>query len=279
MSGMPRSIATLIAGLLFAVLAASQSAAQTPSPFAPWQNDSGIVLRALGGPIKDWSVVVGGGAVAMPEYVGSKHYEVEPAPVIDVRYKDWAFLTTGEGLGVNLLRGRTYRAGVAVGYDTGRSQHVERALNGTGSIAPAPVVRAFAEFSILPFIAKADVQQAIGGVGGLWGDLGVYAPVVGNEKLVVFVGPSVTLANNRYMQRYFGVETTQAIPNSQFRPYRARAGFTNANFGIAAIYHFNDHWLLDGDLAYERLLASAADSPLTQSKNQIGASLTLDYEF
>jgi outer membrane scaffolding protein for murein synthesis (MipA/OmpV family) len=279
MGGMSRSIAILIGVLVLTALSMSRGLAQTPSPFAPWQNDSGIVLRGLGGPVKAWSVVVGGGAVAMPESVGSKHYEVEPAPVIDIRYKDWAFLTTGEGLGVNLLRGPNYRAGLAVGYDTGRSQHDERALNGTGSIPPAPVIRAFGEFSILPFIAKIDVQQALGGVDGLWGDVGVYAPVIGNKKLVVFVGPSVTLANGRYMQRTFGVGTTQATPNSQFPPYRARAGFTNANFGVAATYRLTDHWLLDADLAYERLLASAADSPLVASANQIGAAVTGDYEF
>ncbi len=279
MGGMSRSIAVLIGALALTALSISRGLAQTPSPFAPWQNDSGIVLRSLGGPVKTWSIVVGGGAVVMPEYVGSKQYEVEPAPVIDIRYKDWAFLTTGEGLGVNLLHGPNYRAGLALGYDTGRSQHDVRDLNGTGSIPPAPVIRAFAEFFILPLVGKIDVQQAIGGVDGMTGDVGVYAPVIGNQKLVVFVGPSVTLANGRYMQHYFGIETTQAIPNSEFPPYRARAGVTNANFGVTATYRLTHHWLLDADLAYERLLASAAGSPLVMSANQIGATVTVDYEF
>ena len=279
MIGMPRFGVALAVALVVAIFSASPALAQMPSPFAGWQNDSGIMLRGLGGPVSDWHVVVGGGAVAVPEYVGSKHYEVLPAPVIDVRYKDLVFLTTGEGLGVNLLRGENYRAGVALGYDLGRSQHDDSALKGTGSIPPAPVVRAFGEFYILPFVVKADVQQAVGGVDGLTGDLGVYAPVVGNEKLVVFIGPAVTLADGRYMQHYFGIGTTQAIPNSRFPPYRAHGGFANAKFGIAATYRLTDNWLLDGDLAYERLLASAADSPIAETKNQVGASLTLDYEF
>ncbi|MDE2229087.1 MAG: MipA/OmpV family protein [Alphaproteobacteria bacterium] len=190
-----------------------------------------------------------------------------------------AFLTTGGGLGVNLLHGWNYRAGVAVGYDVGRSQHAEQALNGTGSIPPAPVIRAFAEFFLLPFVVQGDVRRVIGVVDGLVGDLGVYVPVVGNRKLVVFVGPAVTLADDRYMQRYFGIGTIQASPNSRFPPYRAHAGFANANFDVSAIYHITEQWLIDADLGYERLLASAADSPIVQSKNQFGTSLTVAYEF
>lgn len=279
MSGIPKFIALAVVALLSTMFAAAPAWAQTPSPFASWQNDSGVVLRSMKGPIKDWEVVLGGGVAAVPEYEGSKHYEVLPAPVFDIRYKDWAFLTDGEGLGVNLIHGPNYRAGVAVGYDLGRSQHDERILNGTGSIPPAPVVRAFGEFSLLPFVIKADIAQAIGGVGGIRGDVGLYAPIVGNEKLIVFVGPAVTLANERYMQRYFGIGTTQAIPNSRFPPFQAHAGFAHANFGVAAVYNITEHWLIDADLGYERLLASAADSPLAQSKNQLGASVTLDYEF
>lgn len=277
--GMPKSRAALIVAVLLVGLSHHPARAQMPSPFASWQNDSGIVLRDIDGPIPDWDVVLGGGVDVSPNYVGSDHYELMPEPVIDVRYKDWAFLSTGEGLGVNLLHGRNYRAGIEVGYDTGRSQHDQRALNGTGSIPPAPIIRAFGEYAILPVVIKADLGQALGGVDGLVGNLGVYLPVVGNEKLVVFVGPAVTLANDRYMQRYFGINTTQAIQNSRFPLYRAHAGFANANFGVTAIYHITDHWLVDCDLAYERLLDSAADSPIVENPNQLGGSLNVDYEF
>ncbi len=279
MFGMPKARFALIFASLLVALSPTPAWAQTPSPFASWQNDPGVVLRNMQGPINEWEIIVGGGVAAMPKYQGSKHYEVLPTPAFDFRYKDWAFLTDGEGLGVDLLHGRNYRAGIAVGYDLGRSQHDERALNGTGSIPPAPVVRAFGEFAVLPFVVKADIGQAIGGVDGLIGNLGVYAPVVGTEKLVVFVGPAVTVANDRYMQRYFGINVTQAIPNSRFPAYRAHAGFANANFGVTAVYHITDNWLIDADFAYERLLAAAAASPIVEDKNQLGASMTLEYEF
>jgi len=44
-------------------------------------------------------------------------YRTVPSPAFDIRYKDLLFLSDGDGLGVNLLRGETYRAGVALGYD------------------------------------------------------------------------------------------------------------------------------------------------------------------
>ncbi|MGH6968670.1 MAG: MipA/OmpV family protein, partial [Stellaceae bacterium] len=168
MFGRLKSSAALL--VVFVTFLTLPARAQTPSPMASWQNDSGVLMRHLAGPVEDWDVIGGGGVATFPDYAGSEYYEIMPVPVIDIRYKDLAFLTTGEGLGVNLLRGRNYRAGVEIGYDVGRSQHEERALNGTGSIPPAPVVRAFGEFLVLPFVIKADLGQALGGVDGLVGN-------------------------------------------------------------------------------------------------------------
>src|ERR1700688_4506272 len=118
-SGMRSSGRVLLgAGLVAtATLATSPLAAQTPSPLANWQYSVGEVLVPLGGPVPDWRVTLGGGAEVEPIYEGSKRYQATPSVVLDVRYKDIAFLSDGEGLGVNLIRGQTYRAGVAVGYD------------------------------------------------------------------------------------------------------------------------------------------------------------------
>ena len=73
------------------------ASAQAPSPFAYWQNAAGIVLAPLAGPIPDWRATVGGGvAAAMPLYEGAGPYPLEPAPAIDIRYRDIAFLSSGD---------------------------------------------------------------------------------------------------------------------------------------------------------------------------------------
>lgn len=90
--------ATARLGLLIILFWAAAASAQTPAPFAYWQNAAGIVLAPLGGPIPDWRATVGGGVAAMPLYEGADHYKLEPAPAFDIRYSDIAFLSSGDGL-------------------------------------------------------------------------------------------------------------------------------------------------------------------------------------
>lgn len=73
--GMPQFRAVLIVAVLLVELSHHPACAQMPSPFASWQNDSGVVLRGIGGPIPNWDVVLGGGVDVSPNYMGSDHYE------------------------------------------------------------------------------------------------------------------------------------------------------------------------------------------------------------
>jgi outer membrane scaffolding protein for murein synthesis (MipA/OmpV family) len=269
-----------LVGILVGLLWAAAASAQTPAPFAYWQNSSGVVLAPLGGPIPDWRVALGAGVASLPLYEGSDRYYVTPVPAFDIRYRDIAFLSSGDGVGVNLLRGETYRAGVAVAYDLGRSPHLNNSLNGLGFVEAAPEAKLFAEAAFLPFVVTADLRRAIGGNQGVIGDLGAYMPVIGTEELVVFLGPSVSLANQRYMQSYFGVTDVQSAESRQHFPiYSPDGGLKNVAFGVTTIYHFTDHWFVDGDLAWERLLDTAANSPIVEIRTQLSLSLIVGYEF
>jgi outer membrane scaffolding protein for murein synthesis (MipA/OmpV family) len=265
---------------LIVLALAAPAHAQTPSAFAYWQNAAGVVLMPLGGPVPEWSASVGMGLAVVPRYEGDDHARIVPAPAFDLRYRDIAFLSAGDGIGVNLLRGDTYRAGIALGYDTGRNPHITERTQGLGNINASAVPRLYAEAAYLPFVFTADVRHPLGGPYGIVGDLGVYTPIVGTEKLVVFVGEGVTLANGKYMESYFGVDEQQALGSVQHLPfYAASGGLKDATFGVNAIYHFTDHWFVDGDVSYERLLASAAESPIVTSKDQAGVSIVLGYQF
>src|SRR5690349_15083763 len=80
------------------------AAAQTPSPMQEWQYSGGIVLARLFEPhLPEWRTVAGLAAEVQPIYDGANAYKVRPGAVINVRYRDIAFLSAGEGLGVNIL--------------------------------------------------------------------------------------------------------------------------------------------------------------------------------
>jgi outer membrane scaffolding protein for murein synthesis (MipA/OmpV family) len=255
------------------------SAAQTPSPLASWQYSAGEVLVKLDDePLPEWRVTLGVTGTVMPKYEGADSYEVMPGGIVDIRFRDIAFFSVGEGLGVNLLRGDTYRAGVAVSYDLGRNDNDDPRIRGLGDIDPAPEAKLFGQVFILPVVLSFDVRRGIGGHDGWIGDLSAYMPLSASEKFIAFAGPSVTLADQDYMDSYFSVSPGQAA-NSRLPAFRADPGFKNANFGITAIYFITDNWLIIADAAVERLLGDAARSPITQSRTQFTFDISIAYSF
>ena len=258
------------------------ASAQTPSPLQEWQYSSGIVLQRLFEPnLPEWRVVVGAGEELKPLYEGSKPYRGEAGPVFNIRYYDYAFASSGEGLGMNLLIGDKYRAGVALAYDLGRRVSDDyRDLHGLGDINPAPVVKLFASYVFskkFPLVLRVDVRQFVGGADGAIGDVSAYLPLPGSsKKLVMFAGPSVTLADHLYMQKEFGVSATQAL-TSRYPAYDSNPGIDAVGLGFSATRFINDHWLLNLDAAVNRLQGSAAQSPLTQRTGQRVIAVSLAY--
>jgi outer membrane scaffolding protein for murein synthesis (MipA/OmpV family) len=271
--------ACAIASALALIFGAGAARAQSMAPLPDWQYSAGIVLRPLGGPVPDWEVSIGAGGGVLPAYEGSDSLRFAPALLLDVRYRDIFFVSSGEGVGVNLLHGNFYRAGVALAYDPGREHNAATRLRGTGNIDPAPEPKIFAQYAIVPVVFTFDLRYRPTSQQGFVGDVGVYMPVVGTKKVQVFMGPSVTFADGRYMNAYFGITPNHAAPHSQFPTFHAHAGLKNANFGVTALYHFTDHWFVDVDAGIERLLGSAADSPLIQTKWGVGANAQIAYTF
>lgn len=256
------------------------AAAQTPSPLANWQYSAGEVLAKLDDrPLPEWRVILGASGSVAPKYEGADTYHVTPGGIVDIRYRDIAFFSVGEGLGVNLLRGDTYRAGIAMSYDLGRNDNDDARIRGLGDIDPAPEAKLFGQVFILPVVLTADIRRGIGGHDGWIGDLGIYVPYIdSSETFVVFAGPSITLADQDYMDSYFSVSPGQAA-NSRLPAFDADPGFKNANFGITAVYFFDDNWFLVADAAVEQLLGDAARSPVTQSRTQFTFDISIAYMF
>ena len=261
------------------VCAALPALAQTPSPLGEWQYSAGQVLRQRFDPHPPrWDKLIGFGLEALPEYEGSNHYHFEPGPTIDIRYRNLAFLSTGEGLGVNLLRGMNYRAGIALTYDLGRSEGTAYPLHGLGNLSASPAVKVFGEYVFFPAVLRTDVRYNVGGVGGWTGDVSLYSPVAGNDHYFVFVGGSVTFADQNNLQHLVGVTEQESMATGD-PVYTPGGGLASAGLGVNATYIFSEHWFLDGVFAYSELIGPAASSPVVESKEQFAFSLSLAYDF
>jgi outer membrane scaffolding protein for murein synthesis (MipA/OmpV family) len=256
------------------VLASVPSArAQTPSPLQEWQYSSGIALERLFEPnIPDWQVVMGAAVEHKPLYDGAELTRTIGGPVINVRYKNLWFASIGEGLGINLWSGDHYRAGLALTYDLGRYVHDDVAhLTGLGDLKIAPAPKAFVSYVIsksFPLVVRADVRQILGGADGLVADVDAYLPLPGSsQRFVMFAGPSYTYGDHHYMQREFGVTPAQSAA-SGYPVYDVHSGSDAAGFGFSSTLFITRHVLLNFDAAINRLLGSAAESPITQRKSQ-----------
>lgn len=255
--------------------------AQTPSPMAEWQYSAGVALmpRFVEQP-PEWQVNLGFGTGLTPRYEGSDQSTWQTGPLFTAMYRDLAFFSLGEGLGVNFVANKTGRAGVAIAYDRGRREIDFPPLRGLGNINPAPELKAFGELVLFPVVLRADARRALGGHGGWIGDLSAYMPVAGSKTFFVFVGPSATFADGTYMQNYFGI-TPQQSTNSDagYAPYAAGGGLKSAQFGSNVTWFFTDNWFLQGVFAAQRFYGDAADSPIVRQREQYTGSVYVAYSF
>jgi outer membrane scaffolding protein for murein synthesis (MipA/OmpV family) len=275
-------------GLLALLLVASNSRtvlAQTPSPLQEWQYSGGIILARLFEPdLPKWRTILGAAAEVQPVYDGARAYRVSGGPVINIHYRDIAFISSGEGIGYNFLRGDHYQIGVGVTYDLGRKERDDlRNLRGMGDISAAPVGKLYASWVLsrrFPLIMRVSARQFMGGAQGAVGDAGVYIPLPGSSKtFVMFAGPSITMATNHYLQTLYGVTPAQAAASGHPVYNIPHAGTAAAGVGFSATKFITPHWLFNVDAAINQIRGSPAHSPLVETRTQRVIAISMDYNW
>jgi outer membrane scaffolding protein for murein synthesis (MipA/OmpV family) len=271
--------------LVFLFLLPHHVFAQTPSPLQEWQYSGGIILARLFQPdLPTFRTVLGAAADAAPLYDGARDYRTKGGPVINIHYKDIAFLSTGEGLGYNFLHGDHYQFGVAMAYDLGRKERDDLAnLHGMGDIGVAPVAKVFGSVVLskkFPLILRVDARQFIGGAQGAIGDAGVYMPLPGSSKtFVMFAGPSITLATHHYLQTMYGVSPEQSLASGHPVYEIPHAGTAAVGVGFSATKFLTSHWLLNIDAAVSQIRGVPAQSPIVLSRTQKVLAFSVDYQW
>ncbi len=280
---MLKILAPCLCAAVFAFGARGVSA-QTPSPMQEWQYAGGIALENLFAPrVPKWDVITGVAASTTPIYSGASQYLVSGGPVINIRYRNRAFISSGEGLGVNAFVGKQYRVSLAVGLDMGRRMgwHYST-LHGLGDIPRAPFLKLAGTYIVskrLPILLRGDIRKIAGGAAGLVGDLNVYTPLPGSSrKFVMFAGPSVTFADREHSQTIYGISPRQSL-QSGYPVFAAHGGLEAAGFGFSATRFFTPHLLTNVNLSISELLGSAGRSPLVERKAQASLSVSGAYRW
>jgi len=278
-------LATMICFLASMVGLSAQVRAQTPSPMQEWQYSSGIILQEMFDPTTPATrKMLGVGGEVEPAYEGSRAYRCRGGPILDIRFEDKAFLSTGEGVGYNIIHRRGLQVGVGVGYDLGRKERDDyQNLRGMGDRSFAAVPDAFITYVVsdrFPLVVRADWRHLARSGGGSIGDLGAYFPMPGSSsKFVYFFGASITIANRTYLRDLFAVSARQSV-SSGHAVYAIQASEVESfGIGASATWRFPHHLLLSANAAASRLGHVALDSPIVERGSSHVIAVSIDYAF
>jgi outer membrane scaffolding protein for murein synthesis (MipA/OmpV family) len=257
--------------------------AQTPSPLQEWQYSSGLILaRMFESDPPELRAISGVGSAVQPVYQGSRAYRVLGGPVINIQFKDIAFISTGDGIGYNVVHKRGLQLGLGVAYDLGRKERNDYSnLRGMHDKPLSAVPKLFGTWAVsqeFPLVIRGDIRHLLRAGGGNIADLGAYFPLPGSSpQLAMFFGPSITLANGRYLQDMYGV-TNQESASSRHAAYSIKqCGVEAMGLGLSATWTMSRHYLVNVDAAVNYLGHLPRDSPLLERATGHVVALSFDY--
>lgn len=236
---------------------------------------------------KTWDVTIGAGALYAPDFPGSRTRRLLPYPYGEIYYKDRFGFDFGS-LSWFAVNTESASLEVFLSYDFGR-QDTDRAasfspgaarLRGLGTLEGTPELGLSASTTIWGLPVYGSVRKAPDGRGhgGAVGSVGIDFPVQITQKLSTSLSLGVDWVDENYAQAYYGVTPAQAA-RTRFKPYDATGGFNNVSASLAMLYRYDRHWRLVAVAGIGRLLGDAADSPITETRNQPFAGFYVAYRF
>jgi outer membrane protein len=243
-----------------------------------------VTLPFLPSPSGLWTVTVGVDGELMPDFEGAKAYMLSPVPIFSVRRAGTPdrFRSPRDGASLTLVEFDGFHAGPVGKLRPARNAADNAALTGLGDVNMALELGGFAEYFPVDWLrARVEVRQGFGGHHGVVADLSadVIVPVV--ERLVWSAGPRFTLEDTRATAPYFGINAAQAMA-SGLAPFDAKGGAHSVGAGTQVRYQINPQWEAHSYVEYDRLLGSAAASPLVAqrgSPDQLTLGLGASYAF
>lgn len=233
-----------------------------------------------------WQFTAGLGVISQPKYPGSGETKTSALPMLSAshgRYFIGGLPGAGvpAGVGVFLVQDAHLRIGVGLGgnLDKPRKESDSARLRGLGDISATALGSVFASYSDSWWKIGGNVVTDVGGKDqGTRATLdleGRYSPM---DRLMLTAGPSVTWADSKYTQTFFGVDAAQSA-QSGLATYTAKSGINAVSFNIGANYQLTQQWGLGARVGVSSLRGDAADSPITEKKTQTTVGVFASYRF
>jgi MipA family protein len=277
MRGLYRPAGALAALLLGVAQAQTVQAAPVPEPVPEavprFEGAIGLVLGS------------------QPAYSGSSQTKIKPELAGFVRYGRFTLTGAGgfttrrqdeveRGLDAELVRREGLRVNLALRFDPGRRESVSDQLDGMGDIRPTLRSRVGLRWEPLPRwqLSAGASADVLGRGGGLMVDAGLSRSFVIDAHQRFGLGVSLSAANARYLQTWYGVTPAQSA-SSGYAVYEPRSGLRDIGASATWRIEIDPQWAAFTGLGVGRLLGPAADSPLTKRSDRLSLSAGIARRF
>lgn len=218
-------------------------------------------------------------------FPGSDELEAGVKPIFSIRRPDereWLNLP-GDNGGPALIKTERFRFGPSLNIVSERNESDSDILRGLGDVDTAYEVGAYAEFWPGSFLrTRLELRRGFKGHEGVVVDLSADAVWHPMERLRFTIGPRVSLANDEYMETYFGVSSDQS-GSSGLAAFDAKGGLHSVSVASSLTYKWTESWSTIGFAEVGKLVGDAADSPITKRGSDdvltVGVALTYTFEF
>lgn len=237
-------------------------------------------VRLAGGSADKDRGSVGLAVIAGMAYQGADERRTLVLPGLDYQWRNGWFAGTRNGIGYNFGQTRELQYGLRVTADFGRDESRSDALRGMGDIDPKAEFGAFLNYSLSKEITLTSSLRYGSGndSAGMLIDLGVGYSTKLSALWRLGFGASMTLANEDYMQSYFGVTAAQSA-SSGYAAYRPEFGLRDVRANASLSYQITPSVSVLTTLSVSSLQGDAKDSPLTRQATSVTGVAAVSYEF
>ena len=246
---------------------------------------SGFALPSLPPIPGEWTVTIGAGGELAPGFEGSRHYSLTPQAQFGIRRVGTvrAFSSPRDGAGISLIDIGGFHLGPVGKLKAERNASDFAELRGLGDVMWTLELGIFAELWAFNWLrTRAEVRQGIiGGHDGLVAELSADVVIRPFDRITLSAGPRFSLADTGATAPYFGINSAQAAA-SGLPVFDARGGAHSVGMGAQVVYQLTPQWQLNAFVEYDRLLGSAAASPIVAqrgSRDQLIVGFGASYSF
>jgi MipA family protein len=229
---------------------------------------------------KDFELMVGGGAVYRPAYLGSDKYKASALPLLSARWKN-GFFASVAGLSYRAAITDAMSVGLMVGLSPGRDEGDVDLLKGMGDVKTRPEYGVFASYRFARGLSAASSVRYGSGNDrdGLLADLSLRAVMpLGGGSHRLMAGLTATYANDASMESLFGVTAAQSVASGN-RSYQPTAGLRDVALNVGYGYSTTNNTMLTLGVTGRALQGDAKDSPLTKRADSASVSAVFAYRF